>query len=444
MKAKDTKDSALDVRDFSQTTPPAADSLTLTTAPQEDYGALVSHVPTPGRKYAVAGSGVFSTVFDTMPLKQLTGEKREALEKITKTTLKEDARNVRYSINEKGEVYNALPANEIAFVFAIEKALSDSTPDVNKRIEADRKTGKTGKKGKKGDEGAQKKEKTAVLGAIEISLEAYGRLQYEEDKETYIQNEKYKDAEVTKEERLLYSLGFHPGEAVVIIEKNSFIQDYLGLQPNSAKRKALTETIENLQTAKIALIKSGVKKESEFWGVTQNLIGRVVTFKYLKKGQETKFYAIAMPNYTRRIFTPSYLTFPANQGEILGAIMQFSQTADGMLRLYYKLLNEASHNFGSIKGRRDVQILTFKEAELLRLVATEEEIKKYKARAYSKLYGAGAGTKGLKLFYEKGLLVEPVKQPTEEERKRAKTAGRDVEITVKFKRLADEGKKKAR
>lgn len=392
-----------------------------------DNMVIAALVPKPKQDYAVAGAGMYADIAGHTPALLTEEGKKAFTEYVAKVGNKIEAKNVLFGLNEKGEIYNNLTAYEKAFIVALRVLLSDSTADRHALIEGKR----TKEEREKAQREAGNTEGIDFFGAGNIRPEAYARYRYEtarNDRERAIYAA-YKDYPVNPKEAQLLRKGFSDKDIIVVIDKNTFIRDYLGGTKGGKQTKAFTDALARLQSGRVALTQTsaGARELS-----TDNLILRTASFFAEKKGQRVEYHVISLhPNFGR-VFTPNYITYPANNAEVLGAILGVRNGADGLLSLYDVLLKEAAKNFGKIDRRPGVQSFTLKEADLLPFITTEARLKKNRKEAVARLYS----DTGINLFYTVGLLADRVAQPTEEARKEAAATGKDVEVEVHYKRVA--------
>ena len=419
---------AEEIAEYTPATPSAMDEAAAGTLTPRDAEIITALVPKPKKDYAVAGAGMYADIAGNTPAILSEEGKRGFSQYVQKIASKKEANKVLFGLNEKGEIYNNLTAYEKAFIIALRVLLSDSTEDRHALIEAKRK-----EEGKQYTGAIEAYEGIDFFGACNIRPEAYARFRYdtarsEAEKRIY---EAYKDFPVNTKEAALLRLGFSDKDIVVIIDKNTFIRDYLGGTKGGKQSKAFTDALTRLSTGRVAFTTTSTTKEG-IKLITDNLIRRTATFFGEKKGQKVEYYVISLHPIFARIFTPNYITYPANNAEVLGAILGVRGGADGLLSLYDVLLQKAARNFGEIDKRPGIQVFTLKEEEVLKTISGEAEIKANRKRAVARLYG----NTGINLFYTVGLLADRVQPPTDEDRKRAAAAGKDVEVEVHFRRVA--------
>lgn len=422
---------AEDIADFTPAMPSAMDEAEAAALSPIDAEVVTALVPKPKKDYAVAGAGMYADIAGNTPALVMSDEGKRAFgQYVAKWANKIEAKNVLFGLNEKGEIYNTLTAYEKAFIIALRVLLSDSTADRHALIEAKRK-----EKGKEYAGDIKAYEGIDFFGACNIRPEAYARFRYDtarSDKEKAIYAA-YKDYPVNPKEAALLRLGFTDRDIVVIIDRGTFIRDYLGGKKGGTQSQAFTEALTRLRTGRVAFTTATASSSKEgIKLITDNLIRRTATFFGDKNGQRVEYYAISLHPAFARIFTPNYITYPANNSEVLGAILQVRKGADGLLALYDTILQRAARNYEAIDKRPGIQVFTLKEAEILPLIATDKQYKKNKKEVVARLYS----DTGINLFYTVGLLADRVAPPTEEARKKAAAAGKDVEIEVHFRRVA--------
>ena len=419
---------AEEIAEYTPATPSAMDEAAAGTLTPRDADIITALVPKPKKDYAVAGAGMYANIAGNTPAILSEEGKRGFSQYVQKIASKKEANKVLFGINEKGEIYNNLTAYEKAFIIALRVLLSDSTADRHALIEAKRK-----EEGKQYTGAIEAYEGIDFFGACNIRPEAYARFRYdtarsEAEKRIY---EAYKDFPVNTKEAALLRLGFSDKDIVVVIDRATFIRDYLGCGRGGKQSKAFTDALTRLSTGRVAFTAASTTKEG-IKLITDNLIRRTTTFIGEKKGQKVEYYVISLHPIFARIFTPNYITYPANNAEVLGAILGVRGGADGLLSLYDVLLQKAARNFEKIDTRPGVQVFTLKEEEALTLIATDKQLKKNKKEVLARFYS----DTGINIFYTVGLLVDKVKPPTDEDRRRAAAAGKDIEVEVHFRRVA--------
>ena len=419
---------AEEIAEYTPATPSAMDEAAAGTLTPRDADIITALVPKPKKDYAVAGAGMYANIAGNTPAILSEEGKRGFSQYVQKIASKKEANKVLFGINEKGEIYNNLTAYEKAFIIALRVLLSDSTADRHALIEAKRK-----EEGKQYTGAIEAYEGIDFFGACNIRPEAYARFRYdtarsEAEKRIY---EAYKDFPVNTKEAALLRLGFSDKDIVVVIDRATFIRDYLGCGRGGKQSKAFTDALTRLSTGRVAFTAASTTKEG-IKLITDNLIRRTTTFIGEKKGQKVEYYVISLHPIFARIFTPNYITYPANNAEVLGAILGVRGGADGLLSLYDVLLQKAARNFEKIDTRPGVQVFTLKEEEALTLIATDKQLKKNKKEVLARFYS----DTGINIFHTVGLLVDKVKPPTDEDRRRAAAAGKDIEVEVHFRRVA--------
>lgn len=413
---------AEEIAEYTPATPSAMDEAAAGTLTPRDADIITALVPKPKKDYAVAGAGMYADIAGNTPAILSEEGKRGFSQYVQRVANKYEANKVLFGINEKGEIYNNLTAYEKAFIIALRVLLSDSTEDRHALIEAKRK-----EEGKEYAGDVKAYEGIDFFGACKIRPEAYD-IFLRKEKSAYYSNPLLHP---NPKEAALLRLGFTPTDITVVIDKNTFIRDYLGGEKGGKQSKAFTDALTRLSTGRVAFTTASTTKEG-IKLITDNLIRRTATFFGEKKGQKVEYYVISLHPIFARIFTPNYITYPANNAEVLGAILGVRGGADGLLSLYDVLLQKAARNFGEIGKRPEVQVLTLKEEEALSLIATDKQLKKNKKEVLARFYS----DTGINIFYTVGLLVDRVKPPTDEDRRRAAAAGKDVEVEVHFRRVA--------
>ena len=411
---------AEDIAEYTPATPSAMDEAVAGTLTPRDAEIITALVPKPKRDYAVAGAGMYADIAGNTPAVLSEEGKRKIEGAITRLTNKTEARNILFAITEKGEIYNTLTAYEKAFIIALRVLLSDSTADRHAIIEAKRK-----EKGKGDTGGAEAYEGIDFFGACKIRPEAYD-IFLSKEKSAYYSTPEFRP---TEKEAALLRAGFTPSDIIVVIDKNTFIRDYLGGKKGGKQSQAFAKALDRLRTGRVALTSTSVKAKSI---TTINLIKNTVAFYGIKNGQKVEYYAISLHPVFAEIYKGGYITYPANNAEVLSAILSVRGGADGLLTLYDTLLRRARYNFEKISARPEVQVFTLKEEEALSLTYEEKEIRAHKKQALARFYG----DTGINIFYTVGLLADRVKPPTEAERKQAIAAGKDVEVEIHFRRVA--------
>lgn len=380
-----------------------------------DTAPLMALAPKPKQEYAPAGASLYSDLTGKRALSREEGEKVSTqLRRIA-----QEGKSALFAVNERDEMYSTLTAYEKAVIIALRVLLSDSTAERHALIEAARKTDKKQYSGRSID----KYEGIDFTGAFNIRIAAYSR--YLKEAQGQALNDEEKRIIYRPGEAELLGLGFTPSDLVVVFEKNSFITDYLGGTKSSKQGAALEAAIARLSSGKVYLMNS-----KHF--ISTTLIQRTATFGGLKKGQKVTYYVLSLHPQFGRIFTPNYITYPANNSEIIGAILSSRKQAGGLLDLYDVLLQKAAQNFEKINARPKVQVFTLPEDLIIRLLVNEREYKKNKKRALEAIYS----DTGINLFYKAGLLATEVLPPTEAQRKQAAAAGLPVDVGIHFNRVA--------
>lgn len=413
---------AEDIAEYTPATPSAMDEAAAGSLTPRDAGIITALVPKPKKDYAVAGAGMYADIAGNTPALLSEEGKRGFSQYVQKIASKKEANKVLFGLNEKGEIYNNLTAYEKAFIIALRVLLSDSTEDRHALIEAKRK-----EEGKEYAGDVKAFEGIDFFGACKIRPEAYD-IFLRKEKSAYYSNPLLHP---NQKEAALLRLGFTPTDITVVIDRATFIRDYLGCGRGGKQLRAFEDALTRLREGRVAFITSSTTKEG-IKLITDSLIRRTTTFAGKKKGQKVEYYVISLHPIFARIFTPNYITYPANNAKVLGAILGVRGGAEGLLSLYDVLLQKAARNFGGIDKRPEVQVFTLKEEEALSLTYEEKEIRAHKKQALARFYS----DKGINIFYAVGLLADRVKPPTDEDRRRAAAAGKDVEVEVHFKRVA--------
>lgn len=381
----------------------------------EDSDTLTALAPKAKQSYTIAGAGLFANLTGSTAL-QSKEDIAKVEEHIKKIAGKKGVENVLCTVSAAGELYNTFTAYEKAFIIALRVLLSDSTPEADKRDIRKRK-----KEAIKEDiTTVEEYEGIDFTGAIKIRPEAY---------DIYLRKEKsayYGKYFPTEKEKALLKLGFTPTDIIVILDRNTFIKDYLGGTVGGKQYDLFESALNRLSSGTVAFVDTRLIAK-------QQLIQRRSSFNALRKGNKVEYNILSLHPIFGRIYTPNYITYPANNAEILNTILRTNKAAEGLLTLYDKILRAAAQNFGTIESRESVQVLSFKEAELIGTLAGEAEVKKNKKRVLERIYSES----GINIFYKVGLLTEKVQPPTAAERSAATAAGKDVEVKLLYKRVAN-------
>lgn len=380
-------------------------------------------IATPGKEYAIIGRDISVGLFG----KTIVNNESEIASfkrRLSRAATKAEAESTLISIHN-GEVYNLLSVFDKKFIIALQVALSDQTEKRHYILSAHRKTSA---------------ERATERRAIEAAVKKRGRALTEEEKADILEGlskapaipSLFSGMDIEGDvppivSQLLKSAGFSTEDIVVIIERESFLRHYLGYTSvGGSQRAKFDDTLKKLRTGLFAFAGDNSGKGI---GIVSSLIDKYRSFNYRDiKGNEKHYYALSLARLFGTRIVGTYKLIPKNNAEIFNAIGD----NEALFNLYDKILIEASYNFGKPGKRGDTHTASFSEEELVDIFGggNRTYISKHRTYLLSKIY------EGFNIFYEKGVLTQEVKAPTEEARKAAKEKGEAIKIPIVIRRIA--------
>lgn len=356
-------------------------------AKPEDYGIVVRDISA-----GMFGKNVISPTAVSILRKEMRSAGISA----------EDAEDIlfRYDKNTQ-EIYNLLTLFDKKFIIALQVLLSDQTTDRHKIIEMHRPTRK-------------KKEGTLEIPDIFTGVDKNGI------------------PSILAED--LKKSGFNDKDIIVFIfGKRSFLTDYLGYTNLSGREYSNFDiTLSKLRKGLFAYTAEAVKGKARFSKV-QSLIKQIAMYNYSSSGgAEYNIYAIALTPLLTENISNKYRLIPKDNAKYFKAIGD----NEALFNLYDWILLALSEDNYRISERGAIKVVEKEEEDILNLLArNKEDLRKHKKRYIDILY------KGLKIFYDLGLLNKEVIPPTTEARNAAKANRKSIVLKIYINYIANGGKR---
>lgn len=349
----------------------------------EDYGIVVRDI----------SAGLFGkSVMSTEDLQRMRAEARK------RGINKYDNKDIIIQRDANtGEVYNNLSVFDKKFIIALQVLLSDQTERRHEILEYHRNPKK-------------KREYTLEIPNIFTGVDKNGI-------PPVLAEDMQKD-------------GFNDKDIIVIIPgKAFFLRRYLGYSTIGGKDyDNFDKALNKLRTGLFA-ITGDMKGASAKFSKIQSLIKNINIYNYKGEGgTDLNIYVIALLPILTEGIGNNYKLIPKNNAQIFNAIGE----NEALFNLYDWILHELTEYTESIVNRGKVKHVSIEEDKLLTLVGKDkEDIRKHRTRLLDTLY------KGLKMFYDFGLLAEEVIPPTTEARNAAKAKDKGVVVSISINRIAN-------